>query len=213
MKGFELKCVDNEYATITVNDGAPFRVLDINNSTKQIRIARVDIDGGVNNCFPRGSYNFPNKTIFGYDYDTEIIYLYYGCKSVVDVESVWNKFTCTKDGGQTNGYYASQSSVSPDELIELTGCTTQMVVPVLRKGLEKLRSNVSMTMAELLVEGFVLDYIIDEVACSACVNSSGLCGSDGADPSKFWCICRDGAYPYSCPRRGVSFYIFLFVVY
>ncbi|KAL8134996.1 LEAF RUST 10 DISEASE-RESISTANCE LOCUS RECEPTOR-LIKE PROTEIN KINASE-like 1.2 isoform X2 [Apium graveolens] len=204
LEGFELTC-DNEkgYSTITI-DSFTFRVLNINESDHEIWITSTALEDDTSICPPVLGSTFLNRTRFGSNPKSELIYVYYACPDGLDVNLpgslIWDDFNCLRKGVPSKGYYVAESfSEAQSQVFEQ--CKIQLVAPVLRKAFEEYRNNESMSLVEVLKQGFTLDYIIDEVACSACVNSSGFCGSVDVDAKRFQCLCRDGAYPVSCPKR------------
>lgn len=205
LEGFELTCKNDDFTTIDI-DSLTFRVLSINQSGHEIKIARSDIQDDTNICPPVITSTNLSKTIFGYNPGTEIIYLYYDCPFELNIDfpdsSVWGNFTCTKNGAENYGFYAGEL-FKVDELRKFEACRTEMVAAVMREAFREYRENVSMSMLELLKEGFLMNYIIDEIACSACASSGGLCGSDFENSRRFQCICRNGVHRFTCPNRGV----------
>lgn len=205
LEGFELTC-DHEknYWTMSI-DSFTFRVLGINQSDHEIWITSTGLEDDTSLCPPVLNSTFPNRTRFGSSPKSEVIYVYYDCPDGLRINLtgslIWGDFKCMKKGVPSNGYYVAES-FSEAQLQVFEKCKIQLVAPVLRKAFEESRNNGTMSLVKLLKQGFTLDYIIDEVACSACVNSSGLCGSIDADSKRFQCLCRDGAYPVSCPKHG-----------
>lgn len=205
LEGFELTCDnDKDYPTISI-DSFTFRVLSINQSDHEIWITSTDVEDDTSLCPPVLNSTVLNRTRFGSNPKSEVIYVYYDCPDSLPINLpgslIWDNFKCIKKGVPSNGYYVAES-FSEAQLQVFGVCKIQLVAPVLRKAFEEYRNNATMSLVEVLKQGFTLDYIIDEVACSACVNSSGLCGSADADSRRFQCLCRDGAYPVSCTKHG-----------
>ncbi|KAK1387956.1 hypothetical protein POM88_016134 [Heracleum sosnowskyi] len=205
LEGFELTC-DNEkgYPTLGI-DSFTFRVLNINQSDHAIWLTSSAFEDDTSLCPPVVSSTFPNKTRFGSNPKSEVIYACYDCPDGLDINFhgglIWNEFKCLSKGVLSKGYYVAETYSEAQSQV-FGQCKVQLVAPVLRQAFEEYRNNESMSLVEVLKKGFTLDYLIDEVACSACMNSSGVCGSIDEDAKRFQCLCRDGAYPVSCPKRG-----------
>lgn len=214
LRGFKLSCKDDVFATIEVNS-LTFRVLSIDQSAHNLKIARTDIQDDTNICPPVVTSFLNETTLFGYNNRTEIIYLYYDCPFELKINLsnslIWGDFTCTKNGDKNQGFYAGEL-FSADELEEFEACRTEMLATVARDGFMQFRKNATMTMGELLTEGFIVDYISDGTACTACVNSGGLCGSDFEDSRRFQCICRNRGYSFTCLSQG-TLLVFVIILY
>ncbi|KAL3512227.1 hypothetical protein ACH5RR_024944, partial [Cinchona calisaya] len=104
-----------------------------------------------------------------------------------------NRFSCNT----RNGFLA-------DELVaSVENCKFGIIVPVLRSALEEFRND-TLTLQELVNQGFRVEYNIDSQACIDCVRSLGLCWS-GTNSIQPTCLCRDGAHESTRPfDRGIS---------
>ncbi|KAA8541033.1 hypothetical protein F0562_024996 [Nyssa sinensis] len=183
---FELKCQNNEYATIDM-DTHTFRVLAIDRSTSTMAVARQDL--WDDHCHTRIFSNFTlNDTLFGYPSTLRTLNIFYNCNFTV-LREVRNNFTCSIDGLLEFGFYVDDSFLNA-QLVEFSSCEVGIEVQVQRTSLDRL-ANGSLQLQEALKLGFEVSYNADRVSCSACEASDGICGSDSTS-QQFVCFCRGG---------------------
>lgn len=220
LQGFELTCgQENNFPTIDMNTQT-FYVLSIQESSHQMTLAHLDVDGKL--CKQGSLYNTDlNNALFAYNHDdVGFVNVYYNCPS--DINTKTSSYSevkqCNDNGLMTN------SILTLDVVPGLERCTFNITVPVLNSAILELKNNISMelgsvnkgTMPHLMrlkdvfKQGFSVDYKIDEAYCSACKNSSGLCWS-GTDEAQKTCLCKDGANASVCttPNKGKFFYFSL----
>ncbi|CAL5374260.1 unnamed protein product [Camellia sinensis] len=195
---FQLKCINNQYPIIQI-DTLTFRVLKINTTSSTMTIARNDLWNGV--C-PKEfrSTALKASNLFTYDDMVRYLYMFYGCTSNV-TEQVRYNFTCPINGSRSSGAFFA-GFVGQN----VTGCDVNIVVPVLWTAYEELW-NGKLTLQQAFNQGFNVVYNPDDVVCSACEASGGICGSgfdfsqsgDGYVTSeKFLCFCQDQPHPLAC---------------
>ncbi|KAA8541262.1 hypothetical protein F0562_025131 [Nyssa sinensis] len=191
---FELKCQNNEYATIDM-DTHPFRVLAIDRSMSTMTMARQDL--WDDHCHTRISNVTLNDTLFGYPSTVQTLNIFYNCNCTlprgdwnnVTSRGVRNNFTCSIDGLSECGFYVDDSFLNV-QIVDLPLCEVGIEVQVLRTSLDRL-GNGSLQLQQALNLGFEVSY--NGANCSACEASGGICGSDSTS-QQFVCFCRDQPY-------------------
>lgn len=176
---------------LTCEDGAPkmninsikYRILNWDNTTRQLTVARDDYWDGV--CAVSDDYKNSsfNNTPFQRDAsDFDNVTLLYNCASTPNTPNV---FHC--DDGRHDVYYVLEPSSS-------FPCTS-VVIPILGTQASALASG-NGNINDTLKEGFELSWSGDSTECHTCVDSGGACGNDGG--SGFRCFCKDGPHTTSC---------------
>lgn len=199
LPGFQVKChQDDHHLTIDISHQT-FQVLSIDEPNQSLRIARDDLWDDV--CPENYQNTSIGPSLFRPGRDVEDITLYYACDDNFPGLPAKSKFLCTANGNTKNGFFADLLAPLVEASIE--SCETGISVPVLIRELEQFRSNTSVSLQELLNQGFDLEYNIDIIACLACERSSGLCWS-GTNSTSPTCLCPDGNHQFICSGdRGV----------
>ncbi|GER48061.1 protein kinase family protein [Striga asiatica] len=201
---FGLTCLDN---TPRLNiSSASYRVLEINSTTRTLRIARDDLSSTL--C-PR----FIHRTVLDSSpfhiysvHGDQNVTLLYGCgasRPPPEAPPVHNRFDCDVNGSSTWGYYLTEGLIR--QWSNVTGaCEENITVPVGASAARDL-ANVTVgsvgVLREALGEGFWVGWRADDERCRGCVGSGGLCGCD-PDSGSFACYCADGTRDYSCNVTG-----------
>ncbi|PIN03331.1 hypothetical protein CDL12_24148 [Handroanthus impetiginosus] len=197
--GFELNCQNN---TFRLNISSMiYRVLDINNTTRTLRVARDDL---WDNVCPRVVTNTAlNFTIFDY-YSTandQNITLHYGCTiNPVAIAGIspYN-FNCSVNGLFSWNYYLTGQN---SWLGNGTPCNTVISVPVNGTAAPALANPWSVNLLQgALNNGFWIQWSANNDNCNVCVRSGGVCGYN-ADSGSFSCYCSNGTRRATCDDDG-----------
>lgn len=210
LAGFEIKCVNNDFTAIDIGSDHIFRLLGINDSTREIRLAR---DYTPTEFCPKDIENNKlNEALFYYNpFTTEHLQMLHNCSSSqlgnITIDSIRGSenVTCNGDWIADSRVFGNKS-FSEAQIRELESCDSRMRVLVNVTTLEEFRYTKNMSLQQVLNQNFVVKYkiIYNETVCSACVNSGGLCWS-GTVLSPATCLCRDGISRGQC-RNGGSFH-------
>ncbi|KAK7340941.1 hypothetical protein VNO77_21659 [Canavalia gladiata] len=182
----ELKCEGN-VPKITVNsvNSIKYRILDWDNTTQKLTLARDDYWGSV--CV--GS-DYKNSTFdnIHFQYDDSLLQnvtLYYRCPSSAFTPS--NTPFSIDCGGSDRVYYTLGDPIpgSPCQVV---------VIPIFKSNASLVSSNSLNTLSEALNNGFALEWTENSEECKTCIDSGGECGVDRG----FKCFCKDGPHTTSC---------------
>ncbi|PIN24105.1 Serine/threonine protein kinase [Handroanthus impetiginosus] len=189
--GFELNC-QNEVLRLNISSMV-YRVLEINNTTRTLRVAREDL---WDNLCPRVLTNTTlNLTIFDYSSaaSDENITLYYGCTIAIPPYN----FSCSVNGGNSWNFYVTRENSGLGNGIT---CNSVISVPVNQTAARALATPTMMSMnllQESLNNGFSIQWSANNDNCNLCVQSGGVCGYNQASGS-FSCYCSNGTHQYTC---------------
>ncbi|KAJ4822385.1 hypothetical protein Tsubulata_008921, partial [Turnera subulata] len=176
--GMELRCQDGNNATIEIND-VRYRVLDINEGTQILRIAREDNLDGI--CKP----DFVNSTfdpnLFQVPKSWEYITLVYGCAPTISVGL--GAFTCAISGNLSGRVLPGAVGPGP--------CYRSIYLPVNGSEMEIVLSSTRFLLVELR-QGFEVNWKVDGTTCSECIRSGGACGYD-LTSNQTTCYCPNGS--------------------
>ncbi|KAG6741999.1 hypothetical protein POTOM_055281 [Populus tomentosa] len=190
----ELKCEDN-IAKMNI-DQVAYRVLDINQDDRILRIAREDYLVGL--CPPQFVNSTFNPKVFesveGY---TNLTFIY-GCMAAPTAMSVPGLFTCKINAVNYQSGYIQAGATGPGD------CNGSVFVPI---SITELSPVVIMPdLEQSLKEGFEVRWKVDGEACRECNSSSGVCGIDSVT-NQTTCYCpnqssgsRTCALPGSTPN-------------
>ncbi|KAA8542732.1 hypothetical protein F0562_023884 [Nyssa sinensis] len=196
----ELSCQNNDHATIVINTQT-FRVLEINQSMHRMTLARLDL--WDDHCLQTFSNISLNNTLFGYSPTVRILNIFYGCTPNTTINNsileVQNNFTCAADRFREHGGFYVDESFLRVGLENNTSCEIGIEVPILMTSLDGLRNGL-VQLQEALNLGFELVYSADNVECSSCEDSDGICGSDPIS-NQFVCLCGDQPYSALCQHH------------
>ncbi|ESQ47237.1 hypothetical protein EUTSA_v10028297mg, partial [Eutrema salsugineum] len=164
----ELHCDQSSNKTFFIISGQMYSVLQIDNSTNTLRLARQDFLGeSFCNATFTGTTLTPELFQLSPDYKT--LFVHYLCNERLHNPS---NFKCAKIGiasvHQDNNYY------------ENCGASFNITVPTNYAPEEEA---LNMTrLGSVLREGFVVKLKYDERPCQECQSSGGICGYDVSTP-------------------------------
>jgi hypothetical protein len=208
-RGYKLSCRNNDYP-VHEFEALEFRVLNINTSTRNFTIARVDLWEGPCPPTPKFQNTTFNYSLFDYASTVQNITLLYGCpaQEMYNITAAPNTFNCIQLGvidGEINGYIVDESPLGT-HLPQLVGkCKHNIKVPILRNTsatalLEDPQGGAQeVVLRQAIDQGFDVEYNDVLVSsCKACKASDGVCGSNATEP--FVCYCRDQVQSsHTCP--------------
>ncbi|KAK2415315.1 LEAF RUST 10 DISEASE-RESISTANCE LOCUS RECEPTOR-LIKE PROTEIN KINASE 2.4 [Trifolium repens] len=182
----ELIC-EQSVPKITINF-AKYRILDWDNTTQKLTVARDDYSRGdvcaVNNNYKNSS--FDNTLFQRYNGDVSTVTLLYNCDAAPNSQNLFGRVDCG-DGKYVvyTVVYAASGICTPSAIV---------VIPILGTLAAQLVSGNG--LKDALKDGFDLKWTGNYGQCQGCIGSGGVCGNDGA--SEFRCFCKDGPHTTSC---------------
>ncbi|KAG7944647.1 hypothetical protein I3843_15G113100 [Carya illinoinensis] len=206
-KGYELKCSNdednNEYPVLQFEE-LEFRVLNFNQSTKNMTIARMDLWDNL--CPKKKLTTALNYTLYDYTSTVQNLTLFYRCHQAIPPLN--RSFECGP-GAWNNAYFVDDTLPPGINLSKFyQSCDATVKVPIFKtsalNGFLAGGETVLPLLVEALKEGFEVEYDRSLlVACSGCEHSGGRCGSNSTSP--FVCFCRDGVQSFNCgPNDSVA---------
>ncbi|OMO80236.1 putative serine/threonine-protein kinase, partial [Corchorus capsularis] len=202
--GFGLTCRGDQVPEMTIEE-VTYQVLEINNNTRNIRLARSDY---WDNICPQYLRNTTLISGLAYSSDTQDIKLYYKCPSIPSTSSVLpTQFNCSINGADNIiGYFVTRSITDP--LIgsdSLGTCNNSVMVPLSTSQVSTVEANPnSGNLTQALRDGFDLQWSADaSTNCEPCLNSGGQCGQD-INSAQFRCYCTNGTFPNNCNGTPLS---------
>jgi hypothetical protein len=182
----ELTC-EQSVPKITINF-AKYRILDWDNTTQKLTVARDDYSRGdvcaVNNNYKNSS--FDNTLFQRYNGDVSTVTLLYNCDAAPNSQNLFGRVDCG-DGKYVvyTVVYAASGICTPSVIV---------VIPILGTLAAQLVSGNG--LKDALKDGFDLKWTGNYGQCQGCIGSGGVCGNDGG--SEFRCFCKDGPHTTSC---------------
>lgn len=170
-----------------------YRVLDFDNSTRTLRVAREDL---WNTTCPRFLFNTTiNSALFEYSAtaNDQNVTLFYGCGLIqppITTPTILNQFNCDVNGSNTWSFYLTSEASG---LGNGAGCSSNIHVPVNRSAVVTSRDLLQGSLAG----GFSIQWSAENDNCDVCGRSGGVCGY-GQDTASFACYCADGTHEFSC---------------
>ncbi|KAJ9682847.1 hypothetical protein PVL29_018719 [Vitis rotundifolia] len=186
--GFELTC-DGEAPEFTMNE-VSYRILDINNSSHTLTVARADYWDSY--CPPQYFNTTLNESLFSYNATYTDVGLYYYCPQFTIASS--NQFNCPN----TTGYY---TTLDLNLSVSTGNCGVYVTVPIFKSAATAIVSGggTLTLLTDALNGGFGLEWNANNSLCRECIESGGHCGSIS---NQFTCYCRNGLSPSTCRKSG-----------
>ncbi|XP_031276458.1 LEAF RUST 10 DISEASE-RESISTANCE LOCUS RECEPTOR-LIKE PROTEIN KINASE-like 2.7 [Pistacia vera] len=192
--GFKLDC-QGEKITIEIMS-LKYQILDINLESQLLHIARTDFL--QNNICPSSFVNSSlNASLFSYTINDGYATLLYDCDPTAKAHEEPNEFSCPINNHPRGAYFIMPTNFSSNYK-PARGCNISLLMPVLAISVQRYM-NLSLTVDEVIKEGFEVRWIMEQVQCKNCINSGGKCGYN-LSQKEFSCFCRDDeAYAWTCP--------------
>jgi hypothetical protein len=211
-RGYNLSCRNNDYPVLEF-EALEFRVLNIDKSTRNFTIARLDLWDGP--CPPPLEFHNTtlNFTLFDYASTTvQNITLLYDCPPQVSILAAPNRFNCSQSGvsdGKINTYIVDDEHPLGNLQQLVQECKHNIKVPILRTSARALLEDhqggtLEVVLQQAMNQGFdVEDHNELASPCRPCEESGGVCGSNATQP--FVCYCSDDQVQSytSCPMSGM----------
>ncbi|CAI9758407.1 unnamed protein product [Fraxinus pennsylvanica] len=178
----------------------PYRVLEIDDSTKTVRVAREDL---WNTTCPRSFYNTTlEQNIFLLSPNYPNITLYYGCSTFngQPIPQLPSMFPCVGNDTSSASFFTVGGNFPSIPGFETDiRCETSISVPVNQTAAEFLAGSTAsiVLLRDALASGFSLQWSANNNVCENCTRSGGLCGTN-RDSQSFACYCVSGTSASTC---------------
>lgn len=160
--------------------GMKYHVLDINQDSQVIKIAREDFQQGI--CMQTFVNTTLNFELFDYAPGSKNLTVLYGCPPPYTPNP--SQFTCKVLGTNDTDGYPVEGMIGP------SGCFASIVVPVLGSSAMQLGK---WSLSQIIGHGFESMYKVkDAEFCAQCKASRGRCGFD-LNKNTTSCLCSDGS--------------------
>ncbi|GMN57393.1 hypothetical protein TIFTF001_026502 [Ficus carica] len=176
----KLSCEDN-LTTVLEIMSVKYHVLELNQSTQTLKIARTDFLNGI--CSPEYGNTAFDSTLFEYAPDSYNLILFYDCWKKSSYFSDRYYFTCRSGSAFKDGYVLSEPKT------EIGICNSSVTIAVPTENNYKVIGNWSM-LEGAIREGFEVKYKVDSASCILCKRLGGACGYDW-NSTKMACYCRN----------------------
>lgn len=190
----ELIC-EGSIPKITINE-VKYCIIGWDNTTQILTVARDDYWAG-NICGVTGRYKnttFDNTPFQRDGNQIANVTLLYNCDANQNQKNTL--YSTTNCYGGTRVVYTVLGSSSV-----LCSPSVTIVIPIMGSQASQIVSTNSLT--DVLKEGFELRYIGGDFAeCGRCIDSGGVCGSDGG--TSFRCFCKDEPHTTTCTSQKAS---------
>ncbi|PIM99918.1 hypothetical protein CDL12_27588 [Handroanthus impetiginosus] len=199
--GFELNCRNDQVFRINISSMV-YRVLDINNTTQTLRVARDDLWNNV--CLRVYTNTTLNFTIFDYSStaNDENVTLHYGC-NINQMPTAIPYLNCSANGPNSLNFYLTREI--PWQGNRVT-CNSVISVPVNQTAARALAAPTMMPMnllQESLNNGFSIQWFANNEHCNRCVQSGGVCGYN-QESGSFSCYCRNQTHDLICDDNRIG---------
>ncbi|CAE5963191.1 unnamed protein product [Arabidopsis arenosa] len=203
---FKLSCYGG-FAELNILS-VKFRILEVNYTSRIIRLARSDYIGNLCPLYPSNAPFDQNVLLFAPN--TELLTIYSNCQDFSFSTPVYDptyfkELRC--DGEDKISYYVTRNFSSPlldgvRELLKiLSVLCSNASIPVSGPALNTLQKfQTSDYLKKALEEGFELGVNRD---CYMCIDSGGACGYNH-NSSGFICYCNNGPHHLTCGSRKSS---------
>ena len=173
----------------------PFHVIDMDNRTQTLKIARI-YEPSTGNFFCPIFNSSIKSTSFSYSSDVEFITFLHNCPPIEGLSSY--EYPCVVlNKKQIQSYLVANTSLANRFR---SRCGYSVLLPVLGSAVEGLM-NGSLNVEKALSKGFEVKWTANEKQCEGCMESGGRCGYD-LNLNTPSCFCRDQPYPESCSRSS-----------
>ncbi|XP_022893496.1 LEAF RUST 10 DISEASE-RESISTANCE LOCUS RECEPTOR-LIKE PROTEIN KINASE-like 2.1 isoform X2 [Olea europaea var. sylvestris] len=197
--GFQLSNCQGDVPILTISS-RQYRVLEINNFTKTVRVSREDL---WNIICPRFLYNTTlEQNIFLFSPNYPNVTLHYGCStsSGQPAPRSPHMFNCTVNGTNSENLFTiGEDSPSIPGFETGIRCETNISVPVNQTAARLLAASSAsiVLLQDALASGFSLQWSANNIVCENCIRSGGVCGTN-RDSLSFACYCTNGTFASIC---------------
>ncbi|CAA2980877.1 LEAF RUST 10 DISEASE-RESISTANCE LOCUS RECEPTOR-LIKE PROTEIN KINASE-like isoform X3 [Olea europaea subsp. europaea] len=190
LSDFQLNC-QGDVAFLNISS-TQYRVLEINNTTQTIQVAREDL---WNTTCPSFLYNTTlNLNLFTPSPDYRNVTIYYGCSSNGQPTQLPNQFSCDVNGTNTESFYAMGEVTDPGSTIR---CNSSINVLINQSLLALPTASVPRLLQDAFASGFSLQWEANNRICLDCIGSGGLCGTN-RESGSFACYCANRTSALTC---------------
>ncbi|GKV16768.1 hypothetical protein SLEP1_g27359 [Rubroshorea leprosula] len=185
--GLQLQCEDNDAAILEIV-GVRYRVLEINQETKRLKIAREDYEGGI--CSRNLQDTTLDATLFVSAKGYVNLTLLYGCSTSIPFLPTLGNFSC-----RINGSNYSRGLIHPGVPTGPISCSASVTVLVH----ESFRQITTVEVVEQeLKDGFEVEWkVADEERCQKCISIEN-CGINDRNKTVCYCSEPNGSFE-ECP--------------
>ncbi|KAI9174466.1 hypothetical protein LWI28_017732 [Acer negundo] len=171
-----------------------YHVINIHLETQVLKLARMDFSASI--C-PETIYNNSlDEKLFSYTINDEYATLLYDCDPTEDRAAYYSQFSCPINNIPRNAYFYFDQSIYSSRDVTSWGCKISLVMPVLVIAAQGFWNH-SLSINQVVIEGFEVRWIIDALQCQDCINSGGKCGYN-ITLNAFSCFCPDKVYTRVC---------------
>ncbi|KAJ4713436.1 Receptor-like protein kinase [Melia azedarach] len=144
-----------------------------------------------------------DRNLFNYSPNVRVLSLYYNCGDKLSQEGK-NDISCPTEPEKITGFYTIDgNSLLPNRS---KSCNRVIKVPFLQTDEPSFNTTNDLLAGkwnDVLRRGFEVEYRTYNEACSQCVSSSGICGSNPSNLEQFACLCRDKPHMNTCDNPGM----------
>lgn len=204
----ELECQEGTNTTVLRIQGVNFKVLDINESSLLLKIARKDFTGDL--CAPRlSTFIIGQGSLFSYVYAYRNLTIHYGCQSYPDDQSSIVMFPACGSTSGCNYYYRRPEDDDEEDDDDSKKCKERVTVRIPARlfspyvEVDKLK--------EALGEEIEVKVMIHTEACERCREGNGVCGLPYGKEACFCDLssktCTSLIPAFLLPSSGINIYI------
>ncbi|KAL1536934.1 non-specific serine/threonine protein kinase [Salvia divinorum] len=190
--GYEMSCRDD--VPLINTSSLTYRVLDIDDRARTLRVARDDLWSGLCAQTPQLRNTTIETTLFNFyqPSNDQNISLIYGCTAPPLPTLPPNQFECSSSAA-----FFFIRAVALTSSITCAG--PEVTVRVTESAATGLESNPSIGLLQTSLQGgFSIQWSVDNQNCQRCSGSGGACGSNVTSGS-FVCYCANNAsFPSTC---------------
>ncbi|KAL4573380.1 hypothetical protein LXL04_020183 [Taraxacum kok-saghyz] len=197
LQGFRLTCREDNITTVQIMN-TTFRVIRIDQNNSKVALVLDDLRGDEPACSLRRTDSISTTTfqytLFSYVPNGSLILgLYFSCEDdVVRSIPIRKILNCSADEGDRGSFFENTPIPVRNR------CERVIGVPVSMAAFDAFNRRETMSLEELLWQGFEMEYRVDGGGiCSRCQSTGGTCGSyfNSSGPS---CMCPDGFSRLTC---------------
>ncbi|KAK1564998.1 hypothetical protein Q3G72_016538 [Acer saccharum] len=171
-----------------------YHVINIHSENQVLKLARMDFSANI--CPETIANNSLDEKLFSYTINNEYATFLYDCDPTEDPAAYYGQFSCLINNIPRNAYFNSDRSIYSSSEVTSWGCKISLVMPVLVIAAQGFWNH-SLSINQVVIEGFEVRWIIDALQCKDCINSGGKCGYN-ITLNAFSCFCPDKVYTRVC---------------